>query len=147
MSEARWRAVAGFPGYEVSDDGRVRIARWCREMPGSPDGNGYVIVVLRRGGRRYSRPVHRIVADAFLPNPDELPLVRHLDDDPTNNTVDNLAWGTHSDNRRDSVRNGTHANARKTHCPESHPYSEENTYQRPGGGRECRTCRRERRAA
>jgi hypothetical protein len=47
------------------------------------------------------RLVHRVVAQAFIRNPDNLPVVRHLDDNPANNCVDNLAWGTQKDNMRD----------------------------------------------
>lgn len=53
--------------------------------------------------------VHRMVAEMFIPNPDGLLVVRHLDGDPTNNVVWNLAWGTQRDNWEDSVRHGTAA--------------------------------------
>lgn len=51
--------------------------------------------------------VHRMVAEMFIPNPDNLPVVRHLDGNPNNNNVLNLAWGTSKDNWEDSVRHGT----------------------------------------
>jgi hypothetical protein len=58
------------------------------------------------------------------------------------NRLENLRWDTPSANQLDSVRNGTHRLARVTHCPKGHPYSPENTYNHPSGGRICRTCRR-----
>jgi len=66
----------------------------------------------------------------------------HWDDDPANNRLENLRWGTRSENRKDSVRNGTHNMASKTHCPQGHPYTAGNTYVYPGGNRACNECRR-----
>jgi hypothetical protein len=67
----------------------------------------------------------------------------HWNDDPTDNRVDNLRWGTRSANVLDSVRNGTHHMARRTHCPQGHAYTPENTYLYPPDGRRaCRECRR-----
>lgn len=86
--------------------------------------------------------MHRLVARAFL-GPTDLPLVRHLNDDPSDNRLANLAYGTSSDNALDSVRNGTHAWATKTHCPKGHPYDEANTILKAGGRRNCRECHRE----
>jgi hypothetical protein len=79
---------------------------------------------------------------AFLPAP--LPgqvEVRHLDHDPANNNVENLCWGTHSDNMRDMIRDGrfVHANAMKTKCPAGHDYS---GYDKRGT-RRCAECRRD----
>lgn len=82
------------------------------------------------------------MAEAFLgPRPDGL-VVRHLDDDRTNNRASNLAYGTASDNQRDSVRNGTQADIQKTHCPAGHAYDQANTYVDPRGSRRCRACNR-----
>ena len=52
--------------------------------------------------------VHRLVAQYFIPNPNNLPVVRHLDGDKENNDVSNLAWGTHSDNESDKKNHGTY---------------------------------------
>lgn len=102
-----WSDVAGFPNYLVSSFGRV----WSDYSMGflKPYSmNGYHIGVgLRLGGRRYSTYVHQLVAKAFVPNPRNLPLVRHLDDDPFNNYFENLAWGTQSENVQDARDNGS----------------------------------------
>lgn len=67
--------------------------------------------------------------------------VRHLDGDPANNRLTNLCYGTHSENVQDSLRHGTHAQARKDHCNAGHEFTPENTYIRPDNGyRQCRTC-------
>lgn len=138
-SNEQWFLVPGHDGrYQVSTGGRVRSA--TKILKQTLNDKGYWIVTLTKPKRLYR--VHRLMAAAFLPNPDELPLVRHLDDDKDNNTLDNLAWGTVSDNQRDSVLNGTHASTRKTHCKRNHEFTPENTRIKRGGGRICRECRR-----
>lgn len=161
MNEAEeWRPVVGYDGlYEVSSLGRVRSlpktvrSRWgcTRRVPGAnlrPDtsGLGHARIYLYRHGGRRKVLVHRLVAEAFIPNPEGYPLVRHRDDDPSNNNVGNLQWGTHSDNMKDSVRNGNHVEARKTHCPKGHEYTTENTFVNSKGFRRCLRCRLDRRS-
>jgi hypothetical protein len=106
-----WRDIKSFPGYQVSNYGRVRsfinnrygvCDEWHILKP-TINKHGYRSVCLGRGNRRL---VSRLVAEAFIPNPNNLPLVRHLDDDPSNNQVHNLAWGTQTDNMQDCVRHG-----------------------------------------
>jgi hypothetical protein len=96
-------------------------------------------VTLCSNGRQESWFVHQLVAAAFLgPRPDGLE-VRHLDGDPLNNAVSNLAYGTRLENIQDKKRHGTDHNAKKTHCPQGHPYDAENTADY-SGRRACRTC-------
>lgn len=112
-----WRSVVGWEGlYEVSDLGRVRsLPRLTRS--GRRGGRvltahtrkdyGYRIVDLSESGRRSSRAIHTLVADAFVPNPPFHPLVRHLNGDPADNRAANLAWGTYAMNTADAQRHGT----------------------------------------
>ena len=106
-----WRDIVNFKGYQASDYGRVRsfvnnrhgiCDKWHLLKP-QPNHKGYYTVCLGRGNRRL---VHGLVAEAFIPNPDNLPLVRHMDDNPKNNRVDNLQWGTQKDNMQDCVKHG-----------------------------------------
>lgn len=106
MAEERWLPVAGFEGYyEVSDQGRVRSVdrvvkcrgRGMRNLPGKvrptqKRPNGYLFVALSRDGIKKQLSVHRLVASAFVPNPNELPMVNHIDEDKTNNACSNLEW-------------------------------------------------------
>lgn len=158
MNGEKWVPVKNYEGlYEVSDQGRVRSLDRIittshgvqREVPGRQlvpgiSRAGYQVVALSKTGKPASRNVHRLVAEAFIPNPANLPLVRHLDDIGSHNRVSNLAWGTYSENRKDAVRSGAYINqyAGISHCKRGHEFSRENTYNMPGGGRSCRTCTR-----
>lgn len=89
-----WKAVKGYEGlYEVSNFGQVRGLKRGRTL--SPRANcrtGYLEVNLRRSGTQKTVRVHRLVAEAFLPNPFGLLEVNHKDEDKNNNSVDNLEW-------------------------------------------------------
>ena len=108
-----WKNIDGFPGYQVSNTGKVRsytnnrhgadFDQEPRELKAVSTKRGYESVQLGRANRR---SVHRLVAEAFIPNINNDPMVRHLDDNPHNNCVDNLAWGTQTDNMRDCVQHG-----------------------------------------
>ncbi len=100
-----WKEIKGYEGlYEVSDLGRVRsLDRYVSYVNGqkhlhkgkvlSPGvSNGYLQVSLCKNGEIKHPLVHRLVADAFIPNPDNLPQVNHKDENPSNNMVVNLEW-------------------------------------------------------
>lgn len=94
--------------YAISTYGRV----WsCRSniflKPAKVDRCGHLGIQLHCHGIQTTVHVHRMIAEMFIPNQDNLPVVRHLDGDPTNNNVWNLAWGTYRDNWDDAVRHGT----------------------------------------
>ena len=103
---AEWVEIQGFPGYGVCREGYVRHFDKILK-PHKGDVQGHLNVRLRRDGKTTECYIHRLVAEAFIPNPNHLPYVRHLDDDRDNNAVENLAWGTQKDNHRNAVRNGT----------------------------------------
>jgi len=117
-----WRAIPGYEGYyEVSNFGNVRALD--REVVRS-DGvkqhksggsvqlranhDGYLQCRLSRDGQRSQFGVHQLVAMAFVPNPDNLPEINHLDAVRDNNHVDNLEWCTHGDNVRYAIQLGHH---------------------------------------
>lgn len=141
-----WKPVAGFEQhYEVSSRGQVYSIRSRRILKPGDDSRGYLFVNLSVGGMVRSKKVHRLVAEAFLPPP-EMPgmEVCHGNGFKTDNRAVNLRWGSRSVNNQDRVTHGTHPNASKTHCPQSHEYSSENTYRDKKNRRYCRTCQRER---
>lgn len=159
MSEEQWRPVVGYEGcYEVSNLGRVRsvrrtaidsAGRWRtwrgRVLRLKINADGYPVAGLTQNNVTRSHLAHRLAALAFLGPCPEGQEVRHLDGNPANGALSNLAYGTKSENAQDTLRHGTNFNARKTHCKQGHPFDEVNTYVRSArpGQRSCRACRRE----
>lgn len=145
----RWLPVPGYEGlYEVSDQGRVRSIPRPRTSGGlrkaERHAHGYAQVGLCRSGRRKMFTVHRLVLRAFVGEPQPGQECRHLDGDPSNNQLSNLAWGSRSENMLDAVRHGTHISAAKSACPRDHAYEDKRDSR---GGRICLTCERVRMAA
>lgn len=144
--------VPGFPGYTVTDDGKVFSTRpWRgtngpRELQGGVNQKGYRLVVLCDGTHRRTREVHTLVAEVFHgPRPLGMD-VCHGDGDKLNNAATNLRYASRAENNLDAVRHGTHYNASKMECPAGHRYDADNTYVAPAtGDRSCRACARERR--
>lgn len=135
-----WRPVVGYEGrYAVSSLGRVKnVKRGHILSPGKErDGHLHVELYAGAGGKIFK--VHRLVAMAFI-GPPTGPVTRHLNGVPDDNRVENLAWGTVSENGLDDVRNGVHPNSSKTHCKRGHPFSWANTYIALNGARQCRRC-------
>lgn len=110
MESEDWRAIKGLEGrYEVSDMGRVRSLDRIVPRDGYPfrskgrvlkitlDGDGYPKVTMGRGCQR---KIHRLVAEAFIPNPENLPEVDREDTDKLNCRKENLRWCTKQQNSR-----------------------------------------------
>lgn len=93
MAKEQWREIDGWSGrFEVSDRGRVRFTKDGRILPQTLVKGGWLTVYLFHNSKRRWPRVHRLVAEAFLANPDGLPCVEHRDGDRTNNSVSNLRW-------------------------------------------------------
>lgn len=143
----RWLPIPGYEGhYSVSDLGRVyshpsisRRRGHILKQSAEPK-RGYLKVNLSRDGVVRTHMVHRLVSSAFL-GPANGRQTLHWNDDPADNRLANLRYGTNSENVLDSVRNGNHGEAKRTHCPRGHEYTPENT-QRIGNKRQCRECKR-----
>ena len=105
LESEQWRAVEGYPEYEVSNFGRVK--GHGKIMKPYKQKLTYRTVDLYKNGKRIARGlVHRMVANAFIPNPDNKPEVNHIDGNPSNNRVDNLEWVTHYENHLHAHRTG-----------------------------------------
>ena len=110
--EEVWKAIEGFEGlYEVSNLGRVKSCQRMRKnksgslaliqeriLKQKSDKNGYKSVALSLNGKLYYKRVHRLLAIAFIPNPNHFSLINHKDEDVTNNIISNLEWCTPSYN-------------------------------------------------
>lgn len=99
-----WKVVPGFPDYRITKNGDIcgpgRSGNGHIMKP-TKGKNGHMYVTLKNGNSKEKQYVHRLVAQTFISNPNNYPVVRHLDDDPSYNYVDNLAWGTQPDNIQD----------------------------------------------
>lgn len=90
----QWRDIEGFEGYQVSNYGRIKSLKRGNGKILKPthDNQGYLHVILSKNGCIKNNLIHRLVAQAFLENPNHLPQVNHKDEDKTNNHVENLEW-------------------------------------------------------
>lgn len=141
-----WRPIAGYEGrYQISSFGRVHSVFGRKSSGGLlactiAKRGGYLIVGLTKNAKLRTFTVHGLVAEAFIgPRPEGYD-IRHLDGNPLNPSVENLAYGTRSENNLDMAVHGTNHHRNKTHCPKGHLYDEENTRLNRRGGRCCRRC-------
>ena len=100
-----WKDIQEF-NYQISDYGNVRNKKSGRILLNSPDKNGYRILTLGNKGKQYNKKVHRLVAEAFIPNPLCLPEVNHKDGVKNNNVVYNLEWVSRLKNERHAYEIG-----------------------------------------
>lgn len=102
-----FREIDGFPDYEVSNLGRVCSfkGKYLKIMKLRKDRYGYPIVGIYSGRKQVKKTVHRLVAEAFVPNLKNKPEVNHIDEDKMNNVAENLEWVTPVENCNHGTRN------------------------------------------
>ena len=103
-TKEEWKQIKEFPDYEVSTFGRVRKGDLILKT--SLTTNGYPRVHLRKDKKDHTLMVHRFVAKAFIPNPNNYPVVNHIDGNKTNNNVKNLEWCTSLMNLHHAYKTG-----------------------------------------
>ena len=126
MSENEvWKDVVGYEGlYQVSDRGNVYSVERLnsrgykiggRIMKPNYRRDGYLTVDLHSNGKRRTKKIHRLVAEAFIPNPNNLPEVNHMDENKTNNELSNLEWCTrkHNNNHGTIIERSAQARSKK----------------------------------
>lgn len=91
-----WKNIEGYEGkYQVSNLGQVKsMIGQEKVLHPKKHRNGHLQIGLHKDKKRKTMYIHRLVAQAFIPNPDNLPCVNHKDENPSNNNVDNLEWCT-----------------------------------------------------
>lgn len=97
--ECEWMPIKGYESlYDISREGKIRTHRRQgtdnRILKTSINRNGYEMVALCKNSKYKTYCVHRLLAEAFIPNPDNYPMINHKDECKANNTLDNLEWCT-----------------------------------------------------
>lgn len=104
MTSERWKTIDECPDYEISTLGRVRSNKPLNGkgymIKPHQYSNGYWFVGLYEGRKRKARMLHRLVATAFIPNPENKPEVNHINNDPNDNRLENLEWVTTFENKQ-----------------------------------------------
>jgi hypothetical protein len=115
MQKEEWKPVSGYEGlYEVSNFGRVRSLKTGIMLRLNNRGLEYRSVLLcKKDLANKSLRVHRLVAQAFIPNPENKPCVNHIDNNPNNNRVSNLEWVTPKENYQHSQMQGRNSMGEK----------------------------------
>lgn len=99
MANRRWKDIKGYEGYyKISDDGLVFSVRKNKVLKTSKTHYGYEFIVLYAHNTEKTHLIHRLVANEFIPNPNNYPCVNHKDEIRNNNKVENLEWCTHKYN-------------------------------------------------
>ena len=114
MADEYWKDIEGFPGYQVSSEGRIRsfwnnahnITNEPNIITGVKDKDGYIRVHLHVDTKSKIVSLHRLIAKAFIPNPDNKPQVNHINGIKDDNRVKNLEWCTLSENRQHAYDTG-----------------------------------------
>lgn len=137
----KWKKIDRFDGkYSISDSGEVRNDSTGKMLKQSIHVNGYCVVGIYNKEKKQTSHyrVHRLVAEAFIPNPDNKEIVNHIDGNKHNNSVENLEWNTSSENvnhafktglsittknQRDSARKNIEKNRLLSNCNRKEIYS------------------------
>ena len=105
----KWVPIKGFEGrYEISSLGNLRsvppMSKKIRMRKTFLDKDGYVGCSLRGDGKYYTKKIHRLVAEAFIPNSENKPEINHINGDKADNRVDNLEWATRREQNLHKIR-------------------------------------------
>lgn len=90
--------IKDYPNYKINESGDVKSTYVSKTLRPRGAGRGYFCYELRNEFQKKNKYVHRLVAEAFIPNPNKLPQVDHIDGDKSNNHVSNLRWISNYDN-------------------------------------------------
>lgn len=116
------RDIKGYEGlYGITSCGRVYSYRAKRFLKPWKNNKGYLLAGLCKDGKKKHHLIHRLVAEAYLDNPENKPCISHLDENPLNNYVNNLSWATYEENNNYGTHNEklSKALSKKIQCIET----------------------------
>lgn len=106
MEDEIWKTIEEFPNYAISNKGEVINKKTKRILKSHIDKDGYYKVILSYTKPQKHKFIHRLLANAFVPNPDNLPYVDHIDRDKKNNLLTNLRWVNRTQNNQNTDTRG-----------------------------------------
>ena len=112
-----YKQIKNFPNYYIFNDGRVFSNNKHEFMIPKKHYKGYLCVTLSKQGKTKTFKIHRLVAQAFIPNPNNLPQVNHINGIKTDNNVNNLEWCTNSENQKHAYDVGLRKHYKGINCP------------------------------
>lgn len=101
-----WREIKNFENYEVNEFGEIRNKKTKHILKHSINEKGYHKVILSKNNQKFKTGVHRLVAIAFIPNPNNYKEVNHIDENKSNNHYSNLEWCDRKQNIEHSIKSG-----------------------------------------
>lgn len=104
--EEKWEIIKDFEKYSISNLGNVKNNKNNKIKKPTPNEKGYMRVFLRKNNKNHTKYVHRLVAETFIPNPENKPTVNHEDGNKTNNVICNLTWATCDEQVKHALKNG-----------------------------------------
>ena len=106
-----FKDIKGFEGlYQISNFGNVKSLKRNIILKPSSNGKGYLHIILYKNCKSKVGRIHRLVAQAFIPNPENKPQINHIDGNKSNNNVNNLEWVTNSENQKHAFALGLQTN-------------------------------------